>query len=154
MKAGAGGYWKRQNEKIDESIPLQKGLSCVAAVGEMLLRERGIIVPYQEIVDIIQVKASFYNLAKVLNEMSVKNPNWIAAFLPPWKIDFVMNLKESFGVILQEPQELGHAVFVKRVNKNGTLFIFDSADQTSYLMTKEDFYNNWGGGVIYYEENK
>ena len=70
MKAGAGGYWKRQNEKFDETIPFQKGLSCVAAVGEMLLRERGIIVPYQEIVGIIYEKASFYDLARVLDKIT------------------------------------------------------------------------------------
>jgi ABC-type bacteriocin/lantibiotic exporter with double-glycine peptidase domain len=150
MKAGAGGYWKRHNEKFDKKIPLQKGLSCVAAVGEMLLRERGIIVPYQDILGIIQEKASFYDLAKVLNQITDRR--WEAAFLPPQKIDFVLGRKDSFGVILQEPGELGHAVLVKNIGKNRTLLIYDSFDQTSYEMTEEDFNNCWGGGIIY-EEN-
>lgn len=43
MEVGAGGNWQRFDEKFDASVVKQKDLSCVAAVGEMLLRERGII---------------------------------------------------------------------------------------------------------------
>jgi ABC-type bacteriocin/lantibiotic exporter with double-glycine peptidase domain len=154
MKAGAGGYWNKFNELIDLSIPKQRGLSCVAAVGEMLLKERGIFVPYQEILDIFDVKASFYDLARALNKFdNADEAKWIGAFLPPERLGFVLS-QENFGVILQEPRELGHAVFIKSVDKNGTVLVFDSADQTSYYMTKMDFNNNWGGGVIYREENK
>ena len=42
-KSGAGGNWKRIDEKFDAEIIKQtSGLSCVSAVGEMLLKRRGI----------------------------------------------------------------------------------------------------------------
>lgn len=155
MKAGAGGNWKRFNEKFNPSIPLQKGLSCVAAVGEMLLKERGIVVPYQQILDIIREKASVYDLAKVLNTLdnNEDGKEWIASYLPPDKLDYLLRQK-TFGVILQEPIFLGHAVFIKEVNQNGIVLVYDSEDQTEYQMTKKDFNDNWGGGVIYREKNR
>jgi len=52
-KVGAGGNWKRIDEKFDASIIKQtSGLSCVSAVGEMLLASRGISLSQTRILDI------------------------------------------------------------------------------------------------------
>lgn len=145
MKAGAGGNWKRFDEKFDENIVKQKDLSCVAAVGEMLLRERGIAMTQQKIIDIIGKKASIYDLKDVLNEVD-KTGNWKGGY----SIDESLPLKiKKFLAVLQEPKCLGHAVFVEKIDKDSYFVIKDPSDQTTYKMTRRDFFNNWGGGIVY-----
>jgi ABC-type bacteriocin/lantibiotic exporter with double-glycine peptidase domain len=156
MRAGAGGNWKRFDEKFDSSIVKQTNLSCVSAVGAMLLNYRGVYaISHAEIRDIIGNKASFYSLAVILNKFdnTTNGEAWLAEYRLPEDIDFVLKLK-GFGIILQEPQFLGHAVFVKEVNHRNELLIFDPFDQMSYKMTKTDFNNAWGGGVVYRAKNK
>jgi hypothetical protein len=71
-KVGAGGNWKRINEKFDASIIKQtSGLSCVSAVGEMLLVSRGISLSQTRILDIIGEPATAIDLAQVLNQFDV-----------------------------------------------------------------------------------
>lgn len=49
-KSGAGGYWKRINERFDISVVKQiNDLSCVSAVGEMLAKDFGLNVSQVEI---------------------------------------------------------------------------------------------------------
>ena len=55
MKAGAGGNWRRFDEKFDPTITKQTELSCVSTVGEILLKNRGIFVSQDKIRDIIGV---------------------------------------------------------------------------------------------------
>lgn len=147
MKSGAGGNWRRFDEKFDASIVKQKDLSCVAAVGEMLLRERGIILTQEEIIGIIGKKASIYDLKNVLNKAD-KSSKWKGGYAID---DNIVFRKEKFLAVLQEPLNLGHAVFVKGVDEQGYFLINDPADQSAYRMTQEDFLGNWGGGIIFYE---
>jgi ABC-type bacteriocin/lantibiotic exporter with double-glycine peptidase domain len=145
MKAGAGGNWKRIDEKFDESIVKQEDLSCVAAVGEMLLSERGISMTQKEIIVIIGKKASIKDLKDVLNQVD-KAGNWKGGYT----INETLPLtKENFLAVLQEPMSLGHAVFVEGLDEKNYFAIKDPADQTAYKMTQKDFFNNWGGGIIF-----
>jgi hypothetical protein len=65
IKGGAGGNWSRSDEKFDVSIVKQTtGLSCVSAIGEMLLRDSSISVSQLEIRDIIGELADFGSLAR------------------------------------------------------------------------------------------
>jgi ABC-type bacteriocin/lantibiotic exporter with double-glycine peptidase domain len=152
MKAGAGGNWQRIDEKIDLNIVKQtSGLSCVSAVGEMLLKSRGIEISQHIIRDIIGEPASLESLAKALNRFdnSDLEQKWIGGFyLPNW-LDVVLQ-KRNFGVVLQEPLTIGHAIFVEGVDKKGLVKINDLFDQTDYKMTKTEFNNFWGGGVVFY----
>jgi ABC-type bacteriocin/lantibiotic exporter with double-glycine peptidase domain len=149
MKSGAGGNWRRFDEKFDASIVKQKDLSCVAAVGEMLLRERGIIFTQDKILGIIGEKASIYDLKDVLNEAD-KSSKWKGGYAID---DSTVFGKEKFLAVLQEPLNLGHAVFVKGIDEQGYFLINDPADQTAYRMTQKDFLENWGGGIIFYEKD-
>jgi ABC-type bacteriocin/lantibiotic exporter with double-glycine peptidase domain len=145
MKAGAGGNWKRIEENFDETIVKQEDLSCVSAVGEMLLRERGISMTQKEIIGIIGKKASIKDLKDVLNRVDKKG-NWKGGYTTNEILPFT---KKSFLVVLQEPLSLGHAVLVQGLDKENHFVIIDSADQTVYKMTQKDFFNNWGGGIIF-----
>lgn len=74
MKSGAGGNWQRLDEKFDNTIVKQtSGISCVSAVGEMLLKERGIYVSQEKIRDIIGEPAAIEILAAALNEFDISN---------------------------------------------------------------------------------
>ena len=149
MNIGAGGNWRRFDEKFDASIVKQKDLSCVAAVGEMLLRTREIIFTQEQILDIIGSKASIYDLRDFLNRVD-ESKNWNGEYTND---EFAVLTKKNFLAVLQEPLNLGHAVFVERINENDEFVIKDPADQTIYKMTRKDFLKNWGGGMVYYEEN-
>lgn len=152
MKAGAGGNWKRFEEKFDANIIKQtSGVSCVSAVGEMLLKSHEIYVSQHKIRDIIGEPASLEMLAKALNEFDISDSGqqWYGGFYLPNRLDFVLR-KQNFGVVLQEPLTMGHAVFVEGVDEKGLVIIKDTFDQTTYKMTKADFSNFWGGGVIFY----
>ncbi len=149
MKAGAGGNWKRFDEKFDETIIKQTDLSCVSAVGEMLLRERGIYVSQDEIRDIIGMPSYFEALARCLNQFDFSDDGKIWQRLVVSERDFEILVKlGNIGVILIEPQELGHAVYIEKKTRNGLLLIKDTFDQTSYKMTLEDFFKHWSGFVI------
>ncbi len=150
MKIGAGGNWRRFDEKFDASIVKQKDLSCVVAVGEMLLRTREIIFTQDQILDIIGTKASISDLVEVINSIDKSSI---------WKCSYAFEnvnllLLDNFLAVLQEPLSLGHAVFVEKINEVGEFIIKDPADQTVYKMTWEDFLQNWGGGIIYYEKDR
>ena len=151
-RVGAGGNWKRIDEKFDASITKQtSGLSCVSAVGEMLLASRGIFLSQQEILDIIGEPASIGSLAEMLNEFDVSEGGrqWHGIFVDRRNLNAVLRVKD-LAVILREVFEMGHAVLVNGKTKDGLIEIKDPFDQTTYQMTVKDFLEHWNGEVIFY----
>lgn len=149
MKAGAGGNWKRFDEKFDKTIVRQTDLSCVSAVGKMLLHERGIYVSQDKIRDIIGVPSYFGALARCLNQFDFSDDGKIwQGFSTDEKSLLNLLRTQSLGVIFVEPLILGHAVFVEKMTEANLFQIKDSFDQTSYLMTEADFWRYWGGILI------
>ncbi len=102
-----------------------------------------------KILGIIGEKASIYDLKDVLNEAD-KSSKWKGGYAID---DSIVFGKEKFLAVLQEPLNLGHAVFVKGMDEQGYFLINDPADQTAYRMTQKDFLENWGGGIIFYEKD-
>lgn len=150
MKSGAGGNWRRFDEKFDASITKQTtGVSCVSAIGEMLLKNREINVSQKEILDIIGEPADVGSLARCLNQFDVSDDGkiWRGLVTEEQSLDVLFRQK-NWAVILQEPLGLGHAVLIDGRTRRGLIKIKDPFDQTSYKMTEEDFLNNWGGQVI------
>lgn len=150
IEIGAGGDWKRIDEKFDSSIVKQtSGLSCVSAVGEMLLANRGIYLSQQEIIDIIGKPSYIGSLAKVLNnhDTSEDGREWHGITV---KIaDLKTLVKErNWAAVLHEPQTMGHSVLIGGI-ENQLIIINDPFDQTTYKMTFEDFLENWNGEVIF-----
>lgn len=151
MESGAGGNWRRFGEKFDESIVKQStGVSCVSAVGEMLLKKRGISVSQEQIRDIIGEPAYVGSLARCLNRLDESDDGreWRGFASDEESLDVLLKQKE-LGVILVEPHSrIGHAVIVDGKTRSGFIRIKDPFDQTSYKMRLEDFKANWGGEVI------
>jgi len=151
-KVGAGGNWKRIDEQFDASIIKQtSGLSCVAAVGEMLLERRGISLSQTQIIDIIGEPAYFSSLAKILNlvDVSESGKKWRGVTVAEENLNFLLKNK-NLAIILREPFEMGHAVLIDGKTKDGLIKIKDPFDQTAYKMTAEDFLKHWNGEVIFY----
>ncbi len=151
-QVGAGGNWKRIDEKFDAEIIKQtSGLSCVSAVGEMLLAGRGIVLSQAQILDIIGEPAYFSQLAKILNLVDVLEGKmkWHGIIVAPENLNVLLRIKH-FAVILREPLAMGHAVLIGGKTKDGLIKIKDPFDQTAYKMTTEDFLEHWNGEVIFY----
>lgn len=151
MEAGAGGNWRRFDEKFDSSIIKQTDLSCVSTVGEMLLKNRGIFVSQEKIRDIIGVPAYVEALARVLNKFDTNSNDgkiWRGFSTDLNGLNLLIKLK-NVGVILKEPfEKIGHAVLIDGKTRNGLFKIKDPFDQTSYKMNEKDFWESWGGEVI------
>ena len=151
-KVGAGGNWKRIDEKFDASIIKQtSGLSCVSAVGEMLLASRGIYLSQRQILDIIGEPAYFRSLAEMLNSVNIleSGKKWQGIVVAIENLSFLLKI-ENLAVILREPFEMGHAVLIDGKTTNGLIKIKDPFDQTAYKMTVKDFLKHWNGEVIFY----
>lgn len=149
-QTGAGGNWKRIDEKFDSSIVKQtSGLSCVSAVGEMLLKNRGISLSQKEIIDIIGEPAYIGRLAEVLNEYDISEDGreWYGITVKIADLKTLVKEK-NWAVVLHEPQTMGHTVLVNGM-KDQLIIIKDPFDQTIYKMTFEDFLENWNGEVIF-----
>jgi hypothetical protein len=153
MKAGAFGNWRKFNENFDSSIvkpTSERGVSCVSAVGEMLLRSRNISVTQAEILAMIGEPAPIESLERCLNKFDIFGKGrWFAGY--ETDVRFIIERK-NFGVTLKEFGSQAHAVFVEEFN--GRFIINDTFDQSYYEMATSDFINVWAGGYIFYEKNK
>jgi ABC-type bacteriocin/lantibiotic exporter with double-glycine peptidase domain len=148
-RIGAGGIWKRIDEKFDAGIIKQtSGLSCVSAVGEMLLAGRGIALSQTQILDIIGEPAHISLLAEVLNRFDISEDGreWYGINVRPDNLKTLLKEK-NWAAVLREPQTMGHTVLIDGT-ENRLIKIRDPFDQTAYLMTVEDFLENWNGEVV------
>ena len=148
-KIGAGGFWKVFNERSDDSVVRQlTPLSCVAAVGEMLLTSRGISMTQKEIIGIIGEASTTEKLAVLLNEVdqSSDEKKWHGVIVAVRFLEKIV-ADEPFGAVLREGSPLGHLVLVEKMERN-LLFIKDPWEATLYQMKAEDFLSVWNGEVI------
>lgn len=148
-QVGTGGFWKVIDEKQDASVIKQKTpFSCVAAVGVMLLQNRGISMTQEEIIDIIGELSSTDELAKLLNDIdkpSVKE-KWYGIIIAVNNLEKIAR-KSAFGAVLREGNPLGHLVLVESLNED-LLTIKDPWDGTIYQMAVEEFLKVWNGEVV------
>lgn len=161
MKSGAGGNWLRSDEKFDASIVKQTtGISCLSALGEMLLRERGVSGSQENIRDIIGESADVGGLARALNRFDSAEDGfvWRGFATTDESLENLLRRHKNWGVILinNYRDKIGHAVLIDGRTRRRLLKIKDPFDQTSYKMTMTDFLNHWGGEVIirWYPETK
>ena len=153
MKSGAGGNWRRFDEKFDTSIVKQNtGISCLSALGEMLLSGRGIIVSQEEIRDIIGEPADVGSLGQSLNSFDNSDDGlvWRGFATTDESLENLFRHHKNWGVILINDyrDKIGHAVLIDGRTRRRLIKIKDPFDQTSYQMTMADFINHWGGEVI------
>jgi SPP1 gp7 family putative phage head morphogenesis protein len=153
-EGGAGGNWRRFKEKFDPQITKQKyPTSCVSAVGEMLLKGRGLNVSQEQILEIIGQPASIDSLARALNRFDPGDGDsiWRGHAIEDKHLQVLLN-QTQFGAFLADDfalTRLLHAVIVKGRSRTGLIKIQDTFDQTSYEMLIDDFLKHFGGQVIF-----
>lgn len=153
MESGAGGNWRRFDEKFDASIVKQTtGISCLSALGEMLLKGRRLSISQEVIRDIIGEPSDVDKLSRALNQFDKSDDAfvWRGIATSNESLENLLRHHKNWGVILREgyPTRIGHAVFINGKTRHNLIKIKDPFDQTSYKMTMEDFLNHWGGEVI------
>ena len=149
-QVGAGGFWKVINEQQDDSVIKQKTpLSCVAAVGVMLLQTRGMTMTQADIIDIIGEASTTEKLAKLLNDTDKLRgeEKWHGTIVAVKYLEKIAN-KSPFGAVLREGNPLGHLVLIEKL-KGNLLSIKDPWDGTAYQMTVEEFLKVWNGEIIF-----
>ena len=150
IKVGAGGFWQVTDEHPDPSVVRQLTThSCVAAVGEMLLRSRGISVSQQEIIDIIGEPSGVEFLADYLNDVDSdqSGEQWHGLVIRRRNISTLLR-SGTFAAVLREGSTMGHLVLVRGI-ENGALVIDDPWDGTSYLMSVLEFFRHWNGEALF-----
>jgi len=151
MEIGAGGNWKRYDEKFDNSIVKQTtGVSCMAAAGEMLLRKRGILVSQEIIRGIIGEPSYVKALADCLNTFDKTDDGkvWLGISTDEESLEKLLSGSDLAIVLLDRPFAMGHAVLVADRLTGGMIEILDPFDQTSYKMSLKDLLDHWGGEVV------
>lgn len=148
----AGGNWLVVEEKVDlRVVKQQDNLSCGAACGEMLLKEKGITdISQAIIVSESGAPVSPAYLASVLNQLSPsEDGEWRGGGLEIEGEDFseLLDCLISTGVWVAELRELGarlgHLLVVDGVDDQGRVLIRDPWFGTSYKMDKGEFINYW-----------
>ena len=142
MEAGAGGYWRRFDERFDEKITKQfTAASCVSAVGEMLGKHFGLDVSQEEIFKVLGEWSNSTGLAKFFNEVDVSK-NWLGGHPNPVLkyTEFLLKNRAPFGAIFREGNPRGHAVLIESLDENGSVIVKDPFDQTAYKMSVEDVF--------------
>ena len=147
---GAGGRWQVLNERFDPLVIKQAtSLSCVAAVGEMLLQSRGIKLAQYEILAKIGQPATVQRLAGCLNEVDVLGEiRWHGLFVATGGLRLLARTG-VWGAVLREGNPLGHLVVVEDLTKQDLVAIKDPYDATRYEMQREEFLLHWGGEAVF-----
>jgi ABC-type bacteriocin/lantibiotic exporter with double-glycine peptidase domain len=141
-KSGAGGYWKRTDEKFDAEIVKQlSAASCVSAVGEMLARSFGIEIAQEKIFKKLGNWSNSRELARFLNSVDETgkwlggHPDNVLKYLT-----FLLKKRAPFGAIFREKNPRGHAVLIEGLDEKGLVIVKDPFDQTAYKMSVADVF--------------
>jgi filamentous hemagglutinin len=155
--AGADGNWPAVDEVFDPSIVQQQDkLACGAACGEMLLRNYGLIVSQELIIDQTEVPITAALLAEVMNSFEPSNKlSWVGGPLgipgvTRADVFEVLNTTGSWIAILWETgAKIGHMVIVDGVDLLEYVLIRDPWQGTRYKLRKEDFLHYWSDYGVY-----
>ena len=117
MKSGAGGNWRRFDEKFDASIVRQTtGISCLSALGEMLLEERGVSVSQEDIRDITGEPSDVDSLSRALNQFDLSDDEfvWRGFATTNESLENLLRQHKNWGVVLKDDYrtKIGHAVLL------------------------------------------
>lgn len=141
-KSGAGGYWKRIDEKFNAEIVKQSSAaSCVSAVGEMLAQRFGIKTTQEKIFKRLGDWSNSRELARFLNSLD-KSKKWLGGH-PDYVLEyteFLLKKRAPFGAIFRENNPKGHAVLIEGLDGKGLVIVKDPFDQTEYKMEVADVF--------------
>ena len=145
FKAGAGGSWKVIDEISNPKVVKQiNNVSCGAACGEMLLKDRNIFAKQTALG--LEAKST-NDLARDLNKLG--SGRWQGNFVSVDSLEPLNKTGSWAAMMWEKGEKIGHWVVVKGSDKNGKIIIHDPWHGTSYKMTRDEFTNHWTGGAVY-----
>lgn len=148
------------DEVPDLSVVKQfDNLACGAACGEMVLTDRGVVIPQQRIAQEAGQSLFDYNLLKeTLSTLdSSGSGTWSGGYLqgandPVEATRLVHTLNNTGSWVAQfweTGKSIGHFVVVEGLDDVGRVMIRDPWDGTRYVMNMEDFLNTWDGIAVF-----
>jgi hypothetical protein len=97
-------------------------------------------------------------LANALNQFDFidEKTKWHGVVTDNEGVEFLLNQKNWGAIFIEDYlfNKIGHAVLIDGKTPTGLIKIKDSFDQTSYEITKAEFFKFWGGEVIFYGKIK
>ena len=140
---GAGGNWETIDEVPDSRVVRQSDpLSCGAACGEMLLRDRGVAVSQGIIAARAGTPSGADEPAQALNEHDLGG-TWFGSGVTEESFDGLNATGSWAAMFFESGARFGHWVVVEGVNNEGLVIVLDSADGTRYLMELDEFLSHW-----------
>ena len=127
-----------------EVVKQINNVSCGAACGEMLLKDRNIFAKQTALG--LEVKST-NDLARDLNKLG--SGRWQGNFVSVDSLEPLNKTGSWAAMMWEKGEKIGHWVVVKGSDKNGKMIIHDPWHGTSYKMTRDEFTNYWTGGAVY-----
>lgn len=157
LRIGAGGRWPVFDETPSSKVVKQQSnVSCGAACGEMLFKDRGLNITQDVIKEASYAPIEVQDLAVVLNQLDPsRTRQWLAGgliipHLSDEKLIEELNKTGSWGAVMWElGASIGHIVIIDGLNNDGRLTIRDPWDGTTYTMQMNDFLRVWSRLGLY-----
>lgn len=143
-KAGAGGNWNVLDEVVDPNVIKQATpSSCGAACGEMLLKDRGVLVSQ------VKLGTELKSVERLVKDLNKHDSNWSGGFIESKNFDTLNNTGSWSAMMWDQGNKIGHWVVVKGVDNKGNVLIHDPWKGTSYKMTKMEFTGAWNEIAVF-----
>ncbi|MGY4534542.1 hypothetical protein ACVW0Y_003683 [Pseudomonas sp. TE3786] len=146
VKAGTGGGWNALDEVVHPSVVKQStSTACGAACGEMLLKDRGILVSQ------VELGTELTSMTTLANKLNRFDPGWVGSPLDVSSFN-ALNKTGSWSAMMWSPAgRVGHWVVVNGLDDVGRVVIKDPYAGTQYKMSVEKFKEVWNGYSVYKE---
>ncbi len=157
LRVGAGGRWQVYNERLDLFVVKQQSdVSCGAACGEMLFRDRGLEITQQIIEQASYAPIEVIDLARTLNALdSATSRQWEGGgiHIPGASDESLVRTLNNTGswaaVMWERGTHIGHLVIIDGFDNYRRLKVRDPWQGTRYTMDIKDFLEVWSGFAVY-----
>ncbi len=158
--AGAGGKWKTINELKDPTVIQQENdVSCGAACGKMVFKQKGIDVEQEQIRANSGSPTWSEQLAYAMNQLSsCEDGEWKGGYFKitgatARQVFLSLCSTGSWIAELREPlKKMGHFVVVDGIDEQEKPIIRDPWDGTRYKMETEEFLKHWNQQGVFWRK--
>jgi filamentous hemagglutinin len=158
--AGAGGKWKTINERKDPTVIQQKNdVSCGAACGQMLFKNKGVNVEQEQLRSLAGSPTWSEQLAYAMNQLTdSEDGEWKGGYLKisgatAKQVFLSLCTTSAWIAELREPlTKMGHFVVVDGIDEQEKPIIRDPWDGTRYKMEIEEFLEYWSQQGVFWRK--
>ena len=158
--AGAGGKWKTINELKDSTVIQQiNDVSCGAACGEMLFKNKGFDIEQEQLLALAGSPTWSEQLAYAMNQfIPSEDGEWKGGYFKiigatSKQVFLSLCTTGSWIAELREPlTKMGHFVVVDGIDEQEKPIIRDPWDRTRYKMDTEEFLKYWSQQGVFWKQ--